>query len=91
MANEIDDERLKALIDYCSFENLKKNPSFELKVPTNEPNGNRRFVEMNLFRKGEIGDWKNHLDANMSQKIDDMVAKNLKYKKHFKFEPTKMK
>lgn len=90
MGKELDDEILTDLIDYCSFENLKKNPSFELKVPSNEPNGNKRFVEMNLFRKGVIGDWKNHLDANMSQKIDDMVTKNLKYKKHFKFEPTKM-
>jgi hypothetical protein len=47
------------------------------------------MIELKLFRKGEIGDWKNYLDENMSREIDQVVANNLQYKKPFKFEPTK--
>lgn len=90
--DDLSDEMLNTLIDYCSFDNLKKNPSFELKIPNNLKPGECKDVEMielKLFRKGEIGDWKNYLDENMSREIDQVVADNLQYKKPFKFEPTK--
>lgn len=41
-----------------------------------------------IFRKGQIGDWKNHFTYEMSKKMDEAVAANLKYKKPFKYEPT---
>jgi len=42
-----------------------------------------------IFRKGQIGDWKNYLDEEKWKKIDEIVATKLTYKKPFKFEPSK--
>ena len=46
-------------------------------------------AEIKLFRKGQIGDWKNYFTEEMSKKIDEIVANKLTYKKPFRFEPTK--
>ena len=42
-----------------------------------------------FFRKGQIGDWKNHFTDEMSKKMDEVMAANLKYKKPFKYDYTK--
>ena len=45
--------------------------------------------DLSFFRKGQIGDWKNHFTDEMSKKMDEVVAANLKYKKPFKYDYTK--
>ena len=45
-------------------------------------------TELNFFKKGQIGNWKNYLTEEQSKRIDDVVNKNLKYKKIIKYEPT---
>lgn len=45
-------------------------------------------TELNFFKKGQIGNWKNYLTEEQSKRIDDVVNKNLKYKKSIKYEPT---
>ena len=41
----------------------------------------------NFFRKGQVGDWKNHFTGNKLKKWDDWIAKNLEGSDiNFKFE-----
>ena len=36
-----------------------------------------------FFRKGQIGNWQEHLSKEASDKLDEYVQKNLKYKGKF--------
>jgi len=42
--------------------------------------------EGEFFRKGEIGDWRNHFAETEWKMIDELVDKNLQYKLKFKFK-----
>lgn len=61
----------------------------QLKLKDGEPA--KTMKEPQLFRKGQIGDWKNYFTEEMSKKIDEMMATKLEYKKPFRCEPTLQK
>lgn len=46
-----------------------------------------KMKEMKIFRKGEIGDWKNYFTDEMSKRLDEVVAAKLTYKRPFRYEP----
>lgn len=55
------------ILKICSFDHLSS-----LKVNKNELLSNG--IENNVyFRKGEVGDWKNYLDAEMASRIDQIT------------------
>ncbi|KAB1207036.1 Cytosolic sulfotransferase 6 [Morella rubra] len=61
------EEEVKGVVNdilrLCSFENLSNL----------EVNKNGKYLMANkaaLFRRGEVGDWKNHLTAEMSETLD---------------------
>lgn len=67
-------DKMELLLDHLSFENMKKNSACNLepllKLKTGEAKNDT------LMRKGEIGDWKNYLSPEMSQKFDEFIARN---------------
>ncbi|XP_059642403.1 flavonol sulfotransferase-like [Cornus florida] len=66
---------VKKIIDLCSFENLSN-----LEVnKTGKHNEHTPFAIENkaFFRKGKVGDWKNHLTAEMIHRIDQITAQKL--------------
>ncbi|KAI5660065.1 hypothetical protein M9H77_28858 [Catharanthus roseus] len=71
---EEEDKQLpKKIMDLCSFGNLSS-----LEVNKNE----KYFAEFGIknsafFRKGEIGDWKNHLTKEMAETIDRISEEKL--------------
>lgn len=67
-----------------SFDNMKKTPSMDMKAI-----GHLFKDDLKFFSKGQIGTWKEHLSEEQSRKIDEVLAKNLTYKKAIQFEPTK--
>lgn len=103
LGHELTDEQIKSVVEFCSFENLKNSPAFQMKPPMPEPSKDaqmpnfspkelemmKAMKEMKILRKGEIGDWKNYFDSNKWKAIDEMVATKLDYKKPIRFEPTK--
>ncbi|KAL0443556.1 UNVERIFIED_CONTAM: Flavonol sulfotransferase-like [Sesamum latifolium] len=55
----------------CSIENLRS-----LKV---NKEGNRKGIIKNssFYRKGEVGDWKNHLSPSMADRVDKLLEEKL--------------
>lgn len=111
MGKEYSNDQIKELVDFCSFDKLKKSPAFELKmrpgdlakgmldlkIDENKPETEakseakpeaNKMKEFKLFRKGEVGDWKNYFTEEMSKRLDEVVKAKLTYKKPFKYEPS---
>jgi hypothetical protein len=66
---------VQKIIDMCSFKNLSNlevNKSAEYL-----PNTNLASKNSNFFRKGESGDWKNHLTAEMGAHLDQITELKL--------------
>ena len=68
---QVTPEQLEAIAEATSFEAMKANPStnyshwdqYGLRVPN----------ESEFMRKGQVGDYKNHLDSQMQTNIDDWI------------------
>jgi estrone sulfotransferase len=80
---KINESQLEKLVDFVAFENFKKNSRLNEKARMYGGTNDIEFV-----RKGQIGNWKEHLSPEMSMRIDTVVKKKLKYNKTFKYEPS---
>lgn len=82
LGKSLTDSQLKAIVEWCSFENMKKNPTVNYDW----------YKEIGFFRKdgdfmrkGQVGDWLNHFSKNDSLKMDEIIEKNLNYKHSFNY------
>ena len=83
MGLEFTEDQIKSLVAFVSFDNMKDLPSMAFNAL------DVYFkTELKFFKKGQIGNWKNYLTEEQSKRIDEVVSKNLKYKKTIKYEPT---
>jgi hypothetical protein len=77
LGKDLDDKQVESIIKWCSFDNMKKNPSVNYdwykEIGLFRKDGN-------FFRKGKIGDWLNHFDFSISKQFDEIVDKKLSYK-----------
>ena len=96
LGHDLTDEQVKSVVDFCSFDKLKNSRAFEMKsekaegeAATLDEQAEKVKDEFKLFRKGQIGDWKNYFSEEMSKKIDEMNLNKLAYKKTYRFEPSK--
>lgn len=79
---KLDDKQIDAIVEWCSFDNMKKNPSANYEW--NKTLG--IFTqEGEFFRKGKAGDWLNHFSIKQSKRLDEIVNSQLKYKKNFDY------
>ncbi|KAI3729645.1 hypothetical protein L6452_18307 [Arctium lappa] len=63
-SKEEEERMVDGILEICSFENLSKlKVNEEGKLPSGEDYSA-------FFRKGEVGDWKNHLTAEMVERLD---------------------
>jgi hypothetical protein len=84
LEKEYTDEQLQELIAKTSFANLKAKENDD---------GTRQFLidiqwfdrNMNFFRKGQIGSWREHFTEEMSKRMDEAVAQKLKEKIEFNY------
>lgn len=82
LGKNLNESQLDAIIEHCSFENMKQNSSvnYEWNKMLGLFSSNGTF-----FRKGQIGDWLNYFSPKTSQEMDRIVKADLKYKKKFDF------
>ncbi|KAJ8960057.1 hypothetical protein NQ318_009498 [Aromia moschata] len=74
----ISDKDLDNLEQFLSLEKMKGNRGCNGE-PLVEKKYGKKYIEENrhnIVRKGEIGDWKNHMSPEMSKRFDEWIEKN---------------
>ena len=66
LGHDIDDAMVNKIAEQCSFSAMKKNDAVN--------KSSMIVYKGDFIRKGVVGDWKNHLTAEQSDRIDTLVA-----------------
>ncbi|PSN57723.1 Sulfotransferase 1C2 [Blattella germanica] len=76
LEKKITEDEIKQLAEHVSFEKMSKNPSVNrqdvLKALKEEQQ--REDLPMEFIRKGEVGDWRNHMSPEIAAKFDEMTV-----------------
>jgi len=64
----LSEEKIDALIDHVKFENMSKNPAAKI----------TGLNDAKYFRKGKVGDWKNHFDEEKNKYWKVWIMENVK-------------
>ncbi|XP_062599951.1 sulfotransferase 1E1-like isoform X1 [Saccostrea cucullata] len=79
---DLSEQQIVDIVDKCSFQNLKhaaenfKDRSQRMKIMVI---GEGAFKQPpNIYRKGEIGDWKNHFTVSMNEHFDELFQEKMK-------------
>ena len=75
MGYSLTDDIIKSIAEATTFDKMKDNPAAS-KKHTFDAEFNKDG-SVSFIRKGEVGDWKNHLSEEQSAKIDALVEKHL--------------
>ena len=76
----ISEAKIEELVEHLKFSNMKDRATKQSADAKSKGLGK-------FFRKGEVGDWKNHFKGDKLKKWDDWIAKNLEGSDiEFKFE-----
>ena len=62
---------VQKIIDLCSFEHISSLEVNKSGVNTH------KFKNDAFFRKGKVGDWKNHLTQEMAKRLDEITEQKL--------------
>ncbi|GMI86600.1 sulfotransferase 16, CORONATINE INDUCED-7, SULFOTRANSFERASE 16, ARABIDOPSIS SULFOTRANSFERASE 5A [Hibiscus trionum] len=67
-------EIVEEIVKLCSFENMSN-----LEVNKNDTKDSANLIgNSDFFRKGEVGDWANHLSPQMAETLDQITEQKLK-------------
>ena len=76
---ELTDPEMNRLVSYISFDNMKKVKSLDYFQTLYDPGIFDRDTAV-FYRKGKIGNWREHFTSELSQKFDTVIQDKLKYK-----------
>ena len=82
LGKDLSDEKIKSIIEWCSFDNMKNNKSVNYDWWKDMGISKK---DSQFFRKGEIGDWLNHFSRTQSIQFDETIKTNLKSKHKFNY------
>ncbi|XP_061179025.1 sulfotransferase 1B1-like [Saccostrea echinata] len=78
---DLSDEVLAEIVDKCSFKKLKEaNDTMKdfIKIVPGKTEVNPQEIMSKLYRKGEIGDWKNHFTVALNEHFDAVFKEEMK-------------
>lgn len=73
----ITNEQIIELSEHLKFSKMRTNPAVNLEHILKEKGADENNPDVKFIRKGKIGDWKNYMSADLSQKFDNWMQKNL--------------
>ncbi len=78
----LEDSVLQGIADSCSFQKMKSDPLLNTGcdplLNTGWPVHNRVDGEEPFFRKGIIGDWRNHFNTEQCRRFDEIYERKMK-------------
>lgn len=74
LGKNISAEQTEELTRHLEFSKMAANPAINLETILNRNNG----PDTKFIRKGKVGDWKNYMNEDLSQKFDEWIEKNSK-------------
>ncbi|PSN58317.1 hypothetical protein C0J52_00106 [Blattella germanica] len=72
------DAQVDELAEHLSFQSMRKNPAVNLEGLMALKNGPEQKPDLKFIRKGEVGDWKNHMSPEMAARFDAWTEENLR-------------
>ncbi|XP_005091666.1 sulfotransferase family cytosolic 1B member 1-like [Aplysia californica] len=73
LGHDVTEKFCKEVVEACSFSKMKEADP-QKKEPKHENTG-WKGPPLKVYRKGQIGDWKNHLTVAQNEMIDDFIAR----------------
>ncbi|XP_050070520.1 luciferin sulfotransferase [Anopheles maculipalpis] len=73
---ELTEEEVQRMCDHLQFERMQRNPAVNLEPLMKESQIIQNNAGGKFIRKGEIGDWKNHMDAALSARFDAWIEEH---------------
>ena len=70
LGKPVSEERVAAVADWCSFEQMKQNPA------TNAASMPKVPATGDFMRKGEVGDWRRYFSDEQSRRMDRWIEEN---------------
>ncbi|GFR69498.1 amine sulfotransferase [Elysia marginata] len=74
LEKQLTDKQVETIVRHCSFLNMKNNSAVNYDWLKKRNLANK---DVNFMRKGQVGDWKNHLSEDIVRRLDEMVASKL--------------
>lgn len=75
---DLNDENIEDIADKCSFKKLKLASRTVKDNSLVADEVLARKMDQHMYRKGEIGDWKNHFTVAMNEKFDAIFKEEMK-------------
>lgn len=77
LEKELSEEDVEAVVKQATFKNMKSDPKANYEDITRKEVGTRRN-DGHFLRKGVIGDWKNYLTVEQSERFDRIFQRKMK-------------
>lgn len=77
---DLSDIQVEKLCEHLSFQNMKTNRAVNLEAILEKSFGTSYLeaTDLRFIRKGEIGDWKNYMSEDLSNRFDEWAEQHLK-------------
>lgn len=72
--NRLTDSDVAQMCDHLKFDRMQKNPA--VNIGTYLPLNGDKEKSVQFIRKGQIGDWKNYMSTELSERFDEWTRKN---------------
>uniref|UniRef100_A0A182SCK7 Sulfotransferase domain-containing protein n=1 Tax=Anopheles maculatus TaxID=74869 RepID=A0A182SCK7_9DIPT len=73
---ELTDDEVQRMCDHLQFERMQRNPAVNMEPLMKDSQLIPNNAGGKFIRKGEIGDWKNHMDAALSARFDAWIEEH---------------